>query len=87
MDQLNGRNRFGYWTDMACDSVKLSTEGILFHQQISKDDKLLFFRKTLCRTIALEYESKCVLYGIEYLFCLKNVVRHFSRYSTLRVSC
>jgi hypothetical protein len=58
MDQYNGRNRFGYWKNMTCDSVKLATEGILYHQQISKEDYLHFFRKTLCRVTPLVYQSK-----------------------------
>jgi hypothetical protein len=86
MDQYNGRNRFGYWPDMTCDSVKQATEGILYHQQISKDDTLHFFRKTLCRAVVLVYESKCVLYGTEYLFCPKNIVHRFPRYCTARVN-
>jgi CD36 family. len=86
MDNYNGRNRFGYWPNVTCDSVKLSTEGVLYHQRISKDDKLLFFRKTICRAVTLVYESKCVMYGTEYLFCPKNIVHRFPLYSTARVS-
>jgi len=86
MDQYNGRNRFGYWPNMTCDSVKLATEGVQYHQQISKDDKLNFFRKTICRAVSLVYESKCVLYGTDYLFCPKNIFHRFPRCSTARVS-
>jgi hypothetical protein len=86
MDQYNGKNRFGYWPNMTCDSVKLATEGVLYHQQISKDDKLLFFRKTICRAVSLVYESKCVFYGTDFLFCPKSIVHRFPRYSTARVS-
>jgi hypothetical protein len=71
---------------MTCDSVKLATEGVLYHQQISKDDKLLFFRKTVCRAVPLVYESKCVFYGTDFLFCLIYIVHSFPRYSTARVS-
>jgi len=82
MDQYDGKNRFGYWPNMTCDSVKLATEGVLYHQQISKDDNLHFFRKTLCRAVTLVYESKCVLYGTDYLFCRKNIFHLFPRHST-----
>lgn len=61
MDQYNGRNRFGYWDDMKCDSVKLATEGVLYHQQISKEENLHFFRKTLCRVTPIVYQSKLTL--------------------------
>ncbi|GFG34115.1 hypothetical protein Cfor_05571, partial [Coptotermes formosanus] len=64
MDQYNGRNRFGYWPNMTCDSVKLATEGVLYHQQISKDENLHFFRKTLCRVAPLIYEKEVVEQGV-----------------------
>jgi scavenger receptor class B protein 1 len=64
MDQYDGKNRFGYWPNMTCDSVKLATEGVLYHQQISKDDNLHFFRKTLCRAVTLVYEKETVEQGI-----------------------
>jgi hypothetical protein len=61
MDQYNGKNRFGYWENMACDSVKLATEGVLYHQEISKEEDLHFFRKTLCRVTPIVYQSRCML--------------------------
>ncbi|PNF20587.1 hypothetical protein B7P43_G04866 [Cryptotermes secundus] len=64
MDQYNGRNRFGYWKNMTCDSVKLATEGILYHQQISKEDNLHFFRKTLCRVTPIVYQKEIVEKGM-----------------------
>lgn len=64
MDQYNGRNRFGYWENMTCDSVKLATEGVLYHQDISKEQDLHFFRKTLCRVTPIVYEKEIVEKGM-----------------------
>jgi hypothetical protein len=58
MDHYNGRNRFGYWSNLTCDSVKMATEGVLYHQDISKNESLHFFRKNLCRVTPIVYESK-----------------------------
>jgi hypothetical protein len=86
MDQYNGRNRFGYWPNMTCDSVKLATEGVQYHQQISKDDNLHFFRKTLCRVTPIVYESTWVLYDTCSIFYLENIVCHFPRHSAACVN-
>ncbi|KDR20475.1 Scavenger receptor class B member 1 [Zootermopsis nevadensis] len=64
MDMYNGKNRFGYWSNMTCDSVKLATEGVLYHQEVSKEDKLHFFRKNLCRVTPLYFANETVNLGM-----------------------
>nr|CAD7458890.1 unnamed protein product [Timema tahoe] len=55
MDRFHGRDRFGFWDQFSCDTVKGATEGISYHQNIKKNDTLLYFRKTICRVATVYY--------------------------------
>nr|CAD7413618.1 unnamed protein product [Timema poppensis] len=58
MDRFHGRDRFGFWDQFSCDTVKGATEGISYHQNIKKNDTLLYFRKTICRVATVYYVGK-----------------------------
>ncbi|KAJ9598280.1 hypothetical protein L9F63_011044 [Diploptera punctata] len=71
MDTYHRQNRFGFWPNKDCDSVQNATEGILYHQDITKDDVLYFFRKAMCRVAAIKFKEETERFGLKaYNFSL-----------------
>lgn len=58
VDQFHGSSRFNFWGNETCDSVQGATEGVTYHQEITKNDTLLYLRKTICRVTPLNFKSK-----------------------------
>ena len=48
----------GYWPDETCDSLDMATEGVIYHQNIKKDEALRFLRKTVCRILPIQFKGK-----------------------------
>lgn len=57
VEKFNGKPNLGIWDDARCDSVKGATEGVTYHQFVSKNDTLKYLRKTMCRVTPLKYKS------------------------------
>lgn len=57
VENYHGKPNLGVWDDMKCDSVQGATEGVTYHQFISKNDTLKYLRKTMCRVTPLKYKS------------------------------
>ncbi|XP_050531125.1 scavenger receptor class B member 1-like [Daktulosphaira vitifoliae] len=75
VDNYNGRPNFGIWEDPKCDSVQGATEGVTYHQFISKTDTLKYLRKTMCRVTPLKYQTEVSKSGMSvYKFVLPNNV-------------
>lgn len=64
VDQFHGSPRFGYWQNETCDSVQGATEGVTYHQYISKQDTLKYLRKTICRVTPLYYSHDLLKLGM-----------------------
>nr|XP_018914564.1 PREDICTED: scavenger receptor class B member 1-like [Bemisia tabaci]XP_018914565.1 PREDICTED: scavenger receptor class B member 1-like [Bemisia tabaci]XP_018914566.1 PREDICTED: scavenger receptor class B member 1-like [Bemisia tabaci]XP_018914567.1 PREDICTED: scavenger receptor class B member 1-like [Bemisia tabaci] len=56
MEHFNGSPRLNHWRNETCDSVYGATEGVAYHQFITKNDTLRYFRKTMCRVTPLNYK-------------------------------
>ncbi|XP_050438444.1 scavenger receptor class B member 1-like [Adelges cooleyi] len=78
VDNYNGRQNLGLWDDAHCDSVQGATEGVTYHQFISKNDTLKYLRKTMCRVTPLRYKNEVAKSGMTmYKFVLPhNVFSH-----------
>jgi len=59
VDKYHGKSNLGIWQDSKCDSVQGSSEGVTYHQFVSKNDTLKYLRKTMCRVTPLKYKSAC----------------------------
>lgn len=57
VDKYHGKSNLGIWDDLKCDSVQGSSEGVTYHQFVSKNDTLKYLRKTMCRVTPLKYKS------------------------------
>jgi len=57
VDKYNGKSHLGIWDGKKCDSVQGATEGVTYHQFVSKNDTLKYLRKTMCRVTPLKYKS------------------------------
>lgn len=57
VDKYHGKPNLGIWDDAKCDSVQGATEGVTYHQFVSKNDTLKYLRKTMCRVTPLKYKS------------------------------
>lgn len=58
MDKFHGSDRFNYWPDEICDSVKTATEGVIYPQFLTRNDSLSYFRKTMCRITPVVYAGE-----------------------------
>ncbi|XP_025408763.1 scavenger receptor class B member 1-like [Sipha flava] len=75
VENYNGKPNLGIWDDMKCDSVQGATEGVTYHQFISKNDTLKYLRKTMCRVTPLKYKNEVVKSGMTmYKFVLPRTV-------------
>jgi len=75
VDKYHGKSNLGIWDDPKCDSVQGSTEGVTYHQFISKNDTLKYLRKTMCRVTPLKYKNEVDKSGMTmYKFILPNNV-------------
>lgn len=57
VDKYHGNPNLGIWEDARCDSVQGASEGVTYHQFVSKNDTLKYLRKTMCRVTPLRYKS------------------------------
>ncbi|XP_068081088.1 scavenger receptor class B member 1 isoform X2 [Anabrus simplex] len=65
MDRFHGSPRFGYWSDERCDAVQGATEGVSYPQFLTRNDSLLYFRKTICRITPIYYVGDVVKEGMD----------------------
>lgn len=75
VNKFHGRSRLGYWQNETCDSVQGATEGVTYHQGISKNDTLRYLRKTICRVTPLIFSSKLI-----YIFILLRILIGFKHF-------
>ncbi|KAJ2943382.1 hypothetical protein O0L34_g12193 [Tuta absoluta] len=54
----------GYDPEQCPDRITGSTEGVMYHQHITKEDILLYWRKTVCKLMPLYYDSEMVMESI-----------------------
>ncbi|VVC37650.1 Hypothetical protein CINCED_3A019407 [Cinara cedri] len=78
VDQYHGKPSLGIWEDPKCDSLQGATEGVTYHQFVSKNDTLKYLRKTMCRVTPLKYKNEVTKSGMTmYKFILPhNVFAH-----------
>ncbi|KAF0766462.1 scavenger receptor class B member 1-like [Aphis craccivora] len=75
VDKYHGKSSLGIWEDPKCDSVQGSSEGVTYHQFVSKNDTLKYLRKTMCRVTPLKYKNEVAKSGMTmYKFILPNNV-------------
>ncbi|KAK7866502.1 hypothetical protein R5R35_014364 [Gryllus longicercus] len=86
MDRYHGRPRFGYWPDERCDTVEGATEGVLYQQDIRRNDSLRYFRKALCRVAPITYAGDVLRDGVDaYRFELPD--NFFDRFEDPSTDC
>ncbi|CAH0712886.1 unnamed protein product, partial [Brenthis ino] len=72
MDAMRGRSYItGYDPNKCPDRLNGATEGVMYHQHISKNDILLCLRKTVCKVMPMYYERESIINGVKvYRFAL-----------------
>ncbi|CAH2101904.1 unnamed protein product [Euphydryas editha] len=55
----------GYDPNTCPDTLAGATEGVLYHQHLSKNESLLYFRKTVCKLMPLYYKKEDLMYGVQ----------------------
>ncbi|XP_073977460.1 scavenger receptor class B member 1-like isoform X1 [Rhodnius prolixus] len=72
LDNYNSLNYLPQW-EAPCNNVSGASDGTKFNSLISKDQDLLFFRKSLCRSMSLVRVGEEVVKGIHgYKYEFKN---------------
>ncbi|XP_038220012.1 lysosome membrane protein 2-like [Zerene cesonia] len=62
IDKYGGREQLkGYDIKSCNDRLTGSTEGVLYHQHMKKDDVLYYLRKTVCRTMPLYFDQELTI--------------------------
>ncbi|XP_073965533.1 scavenger receptor class B member 1-like [Choristoneura fumiferana] len=62
IDRFNGEPQLPGYDPNACpDRIFGSTEGVMYHQHMSKRDVLLYWRKTVCKLMPLYFDSELTL--------------------------
>ncbi|XP_047513582.1 lysosome membrane protein 2-like isoform X1 [Pieris napi] len=51
----------GYDLNTCPDTLTGSTEGVMYHQRLSKDDVLLYLRKSVCRAMPLSFDQEVII--------------------------
>ncbi|XP_045529397.1 lysosome membrane protein 2-like [Pieris brassicae] len=51
----------GYDLDTCPETLIGSTEGVMYHQRLSKDDVLLYLRKSICRAMPLGFDQEVII--------------------------
>ncbi|CAK1546464.1 unnamed protein product [Leptosia nina] len=51
----------GYDLESCPDTLTGSTEGVMYHQKLSKDDVLMYLRKSICRAMPLHFDKEVVI--------------------------
>ncbi|XP_068621865.1 scavenger receptor class B member 1-like [Battus philenor] len=76
IDRFHGEPQLpGFDPDKCPDRIFGSTEGVMYHQYISKEDVLLYWRKTVCKLMPLYFESEMVMNDVPvYRYNLSEVV-------------
>lgn len=54
----------GYSADTCPDRIFGSTEGVMYKQRLTKEDVLLYWRKTVCKLMPLYFDSALSMHGI-----------------------
>jgi hypothetical protein len=69
IDKFRGTHRLGLWDGEECDSVYGASEGVSYPQFLTRNDTLLYLRKTICRATPLYYrkdESRYGMHGLRF---------------------
>ncbi|XP_065344696.1 scavenger receptor class B member 1-like [Cloeon dipterum] len=67
IDKFRGSHRLGLWDGEYCDSVYGASEGVSYPQFLTRNDSLLYLRKTICRATPLYYERDEMRYNMNGL--------------------
>lgn len=54
----------GYDPEVCPDRIAGSTEGVMYRQRLTKNDTLLYWRKTVCKIMPLYFDSEMTLEGV-----------------------
>nr|XP_026483476.1 scavenger receptor class B member 1-like [Vanessa tameamea] len=66
IDKLRGLPHItGYDPNKCPDTLSGSTEGVLYHQHLSKDEALICLRKTVCKVMPLYFEKEAIMDGVK----------------------
>ncbi|KAB0800043.1 hypothetical protein PPYR_07923 [Photinus pyralis] len=71
IDQFDGSQ---YLPDHGCEEKLVNaTEGVAFHPFLTKNETILYWRKTLCKVVELDFEREVVSHGFNaYRYTLRN---------------
>ncbi|KAF2887442.1 hypothetical protein ILUMI_18731, partial [Ignelater luminosus] len=73
IDKYEGSEYLPGYGDTCEDKIVNSTEGVAYHQFLTKNSTLLYWRKTICKVTPLYYEKTVRKYGVDaYRFNLPN---------------
>ncbi|XP_049883792.1 scavenger receptor class B member 1-like [Pectinophora gossypiella] len=62
IDRFRGQPQLpGYDPDRCPDRIFGSTEGVMYHQHLTKEDILMYWRKTVCKSMPLYFDSEMML--------------------------
>ncbi|XP_060809018.1 scavenger receptor class B member 1-like [Amyelois transitella] len=62
IDRFRGEPQLpGYDPDECPDRIFRSSEGVMYHQRLSKTDVVLYWRKTVCKLMPLYFDSELVI--------------------------
>lgn len=77
LDNFQGKSSLPHFpNDSSClQTVKGSTEGLIYSQRLQKNSSLLYWRKTLCKVVALNYVGELL------------TVQGFSLLEIFKLSC
>ncbi|KAF4520710.1 hypothetical protein B566_EDAN012497 [Ephemera danica] len=65
IDQFRGSPRLHYWEDERCDLAAGASEGVSYPQFLTRNDSILYLRKTICRATPLYYVKDTERYGMK----------------------
>ncbi|RVE54417.1 hypothetical protein evm_000902 [Chilo suppressalis] len=65
IDRFRGAPQLpGYDPDECPDRIIGSTEGVMYHQRLTKEDVVLYWRKTVCKVMPLYFDDEMVIDGV-----------------------
>ncbi|XP_077289013.1 scavenger receptor class B member 1-like [Arctopsyche grandis] len=78
VDKFNGKSTLPGFNSKTCnDTLKDSTEGLIYSQRLTKQSKLLYWRKSLCKVVTLNFKEEVDYNGVlAYKFTLPNETYH-----------
>jgi hypothetical protein len=65
IDKYRGSSRLHYWEDEFCDLATGASEGVSYPQFLTRNDSILYLRKTICRATPLYYVRDTERYGMK----------------------